>query len=250
MEGTKNKFIGLLILTFLPVLFSMAQPRDLVWYQCAFYESYRGGDMTRWPKLIEEMEQAKSTDQEWQTETLKAIYGLVGYQVGQGMKNTAKIYIEKADKYLDQLLIRYPKNAQLQSLAGAFYAYKISLAAYKAPLLGPKSLEHINKAIKLDPAEPMGYVEKGNSLAYRPAAFGGDKKEALKFYRKALALFESRPDNKCNWQQMLLRAFILKTLYETNQKSEAESFLASMHKDYGQISWIKAFIGTDYMNSK
>ena len=116
--------------------------------------------------------------------------------------------------------------------------------------MGPKSLEHIEKSIKLDPAEPMGYIEKGNSLQYRPAVFGGDKKEALKYYRKALTLIESKNDSRCNWQKMLLRAFILKNLYETNQVAEAETFLNNMQNDYGSMTWIKQFVGAELMDVK
>jgi tetratricopeptide (TPR) repeat protein len=250
MEGTKNRLISLIVLLLLPVFWANAQKKDLTYYQCAFYESYRGGSMAPWPRLIEEMEQEKTVDLAWQIEIVKAMYGLVGYQIGLHDKDAAKIYIGKADTYFEKLLTKYPANAQLHSLAGAFYGYKIALAVYKAPFLGPKSMEHIDKSIKLDPDEPMGYIEKGNSLQYRPAIFGGDKMEGLKCYRKALALFEAHHEPACNWQQMLLRAFILKSLYETNQKAEAETFLSAMQKDYGSMNWIKAFVGIEFMENK
>jgi hypothetical protein len=250
MEGTKNKVIGLIILLILPVLLATAQQKDLAYYQCAFFESYKAGDMAPWPGLIAEMEQAHSTDLAWQTEMVKALYGLVGYQIGARKKDLAKLYVDKADVYLDQLLNDHPTNAQLHSLASAFYGYKISFAFYKAPFLGPKSLYHIHKAIELDPNEPMGYIEKGNSLLYRPAALGGDKMEALSLYRKALQLMQSHTTLKCDWQQMLLRAFILKCLYETNQTVEANAFLLSMQNDYGSMIWIKSFVGINLMEGK
>jgi len=250
MERTKPRFLIFIIALFFVSTGASAQKKDLNYYQCAFYESYRNGSMAPWPKLIEEMEQANSSDLNWQTEIVKAMYGLVGYQIGLQDKEIAKVYITKADAYFDKLLKKYPNNAQLHSLAGAFYGYKIALSPYKAPFLGPKSMDHIEQAIKLDPTEPDGYIEKGNSLQYRPALFGGDKAEALKCYHKALSLFENRADNTCNWQQMLLRAFILKCLYETNQKAEAESFLTSMQKEYGSINWIKTFVGAEYFKTK
>lgn len=250
MERTKPGFLIFIIALFFISAGASAQKKDLNYYRCAFYESYRNGSMAPWPKLIEEMEQTNSADLIWQTEIVKAMYGLVGYQIGLHDKNIAKSYINKADNYFEKLLSKYPNNSQLHSLAGAFYGYKIALSPYKAPFLGPKSMDHIDKAIQFDPAEPGGYIEKGNSLQYRPAIFGGDKAEALKCYRKALALFEARNDKNCNWQQMLLRAFILKCLYETNQKAEAESFLTSMQKEYGSINWIKTFVGAEYIKAK
>ena len=206
--------------------------------------------MAPWPGLIAEMEKAKSTDLGWQTEMVKAMYGLVGYQLGVKNKDLARYYVNKADIYLGKLLKVYPRNAQLHSLSGAFYGYKISLSFYKAPFYGPKSMSHIEKAIEIDPAEPMGYIEKGNSLMYRPAAFGGDKVEALAYYKKALKLMETHNKQQCNWQQMLLRAFILKSLYETGQTAEANVFMQEMQKDYGSMNWIKAFVGINLIDGK
>ena len=246
-----HKFkLFLIVLLVFPLLKATGQKKDLTYYQCAFFESYRAGNMVPWPGLIAEMEKVKSADLAWKTEMVKAMYGLVGYSIGAGKKDLARIYVNKVDVYLDKLLSDHPNNARLHSLSGALYGYKIALAFYKAPFLGPKSLSHIEKAIALDQAEPMGYIEKGNSLMYRPAAFGGDKIEALRFYRKALKLIEAKNESKCNWQQMLLRAFILKNLYETNPKAEAEAFLTSMQKDYGQLIWIKQFVGAEFMNEK
>ena len=245
----KYNLLLITLLTF-PIFAATAQKKDLAYYQCAFFESYRAGNMAPWPGLIDEMAKVKSADLAWQTEILKAMYGLVGYEFGLHDREVAREYVNKADLYLDDLLEKYPNNAQLHSLAGAFYGYKIALSFYKAPFLGPKSMYHMDKAIELDPAEPMGYIEKGNSLQYRPAVFGGDKIEALKFYRKALELIEAKNDSKCDWQQMLLRAFILKNLYETNQTFEAEAFLAAMQKDYGSMVWIKKFVGAEFMDGK
>ena len=250
MEGTKNKALSLIILFVFAALGATAQKKDLAYYQCAFFESYRAGNMAPWHGLIDEMDKVKSTDITWQTEMIKAMYGLVGYEFGLHDKEIARKYVNKADVYLNNLLKKYPNNAQLHSLAGAFYGYKIALAFYKAPFLGPKSMFHMDKAIELDPAEPMGYIEKGNSLQYRPAVFGGDKIEALKFYRKALTLIEAKNNSKCNWQKMLLCSFILKNLYETNQTAEAEAFLSKMQKDYGSMGWIKKFVGAEFMDNK
>lgn len=248
--GLKINRLVLIILMLFPVLTASAQQKDLAYYQCAFFESYRAGNMAPWPGLIGEMEKAKSTDLAWQTEMVKAMYGLVGYQIGQKQKDKARIYIEKADQYLESLLNKHPENALLHSISGAIYGYKIALAFYKAPFLGPKSLYHIEKALELDLLEPGGYIEKGNSLMYRPAAFGGDKIEALQFYNKALKLMDARIGESCNWQKMLLRAFILKAYYETNQTVEAEKFLKEMKQDYGSMEWIQQFVGAELMVGK
>lgn len=250
MEGTKNKALSLIILLVFSTLGSTAQKKDLAYYQCAFFESYKAGTMAPWPALITEMEKASVQDAEWQTEMVKAMYGLVGYQIGQGEKDAARKYVEKSDRLLEKLLEKNPKNARLHAMSGAFYGFKISLALYKAPFLGPKSLSHIEKAISLDPNEPTGYIEKGNSLMYRPAAFGGDKEEGLALYRKALALIDARTGGKCDWQKLLLRTFIVKGLYETKRDAEAQAFVKLMEKEYGSMDWINKFVGAKFMDEK
>jgi len=246
MEGSKNKILILMVLMVFPIFIATAQKKDLGYYQCAFFESYRAGNMAPWPGLIAEMENVKSADLAWQTELLKAIYGLVGYQIGSGEKDMAKVNINKADGYLDKLLDKYPKDARLTCLASSFYAYKMALAFYKAPFLGPKCLNLIGKSIELDPAEPMGYIEKGNSLMFRPAIIGGDKKQAIALYQKALRLMKPSDNMKCNWQHLLVQAFILKGLYETNQTAEAKAFALEIQKDNGSIEWVKKYVGAEW----
>ncbi len=240
----------LITLVMLPGFSAYAQKKDLAYYQCAFFESYKSGTMAPWPALIAEMEKSGSQDIAWQTEIVKAMYGLVGYQIGLGEKDVARKYVDKADRILDELLEKNPRNAQLHALSGAFYGFKISLATYKAPFLGPKSLSHIEKAISLDPNEPAGYIEKGNSLMYRPAAFGGNKEEGLALFRKALVLMDARPNKKCDWQKLLLRTFIVKALYETKRDNEAQTFVKQMEKEYGSMEWIKRFAGAKYFDGK
>ena len=240
----------LITLVLLSGFSASAQKKDLAYYQCAFFESYKSGTMAPWPALIAEMEKSGSQDIAWQTEIVKAMYGLVGYQIGLGEKDVARKYVDKADRILDELLEKNPRNAQLHALSGAFYGFKISLATYKAPFLGPKSLSHIEKAISLDPNEPAGYIEKGNSLMYRPAAFGGNKEEGLALFRKALVLMDARPNKKCDWQKLLLRTFIVKALYETKRDNEAQTFVKQMEKEYGSMEWIKRFAGAKYFDGK
>lgn len=240
----------LIVLMIFPILMATAQKKDLEYYQCAFFESYRLGSMAPWPGLIAEMEKVKSADLNWQTEMLKAMYGLVGFQIGSGEKDLARFYVNKADNYLDKLLDDYPNNAKLHSLASSFYAYKIALAFYKAPFLGPKCLYLIGKSIELDPAEPMGYIEKGNSLMFRPAFVGGDKNQALIIYRKALKLMEARDNLKCNWQHLLLQAFILKGLYETNQIVEAKALALEMQEACGSMEWVRKYVGENWFDVK
>ncbi len=233
-----------------PVLAERGQPRELADYRRAFSESYRRGDLTSWPGLIDEMGKSHPADLVWQTERVKALYGLTGYQLARRNKKQARVYVSMAEECLGKLLKAHPTDARLHSLAGAFCGYKISLSFYKAAYLGPRSLAHIEKAITYDPAEPMGYIEKANSLLYRPAVLGRDRSQALALYRKALALMKARDDVSADWQYLLLRAFILKGLYETNQTAEAKALREEMRSEYGSMGWVERFVGVTFFDEE
>ena len=88
-----------MVLVFISLFFGLttsAQKKDLAYYQCAFFESYRAGNMAPWPDLIEEMAQVKSADVVWQTEMVKAMYGLVGYQIGPSRERHSKNICEQS----------------------------------------------------------------------------------------------------------------------------------------------------------
>jgi len=250
MEYSWIKVIGLIVFMTFPVLAERTQLRELDDYRRAFFESYRKGDLSSWPGLIDDMGKSHPMELGWQTERVKALYGLTGYQIARRNKKQARIYVSMADECLSTLLKACPMDARLHSLAGAFCGYKISLSFYKAAYLGPRSLAHIEKAIKLDPAEPMGYIEKANSLMYRPAALGRDREQALALYRKALALMRARDKVSADWQYLLLRAFILKGLYETNQTAEAKALREEMRGEFESMGWVEAFVGVTFFDEK
>lgn len=227
-----------------------AQNKSLDNYRCALLESYIKGDLTAWSSIISEMQNSKNNDILWQTEILKAYYGLVGFQLTFKKYDDAELNIEKASEMLEKQLIRFPRNAVFNSLTGAFKGYEITVSFYKAPFIGSSSLKFINKGLSLDSKEPICYIVKGNSLLFRSAAFGGNKNEALNCFYEALKLDKNTIQEKCNWQRLLNCTFIIKGLIETNQEIKAKEFLKQVENEFGKLEWINKFVGANIVNKQ
>jgi hypothetical protein len=70
----------------------------------------------------------------------------------------------------------------------------IAVNKSKAIFLGSESSANINKTCELDPNNIQAIIDKGNRLYYATSAYGGDKKEALKYYLKGIKLIEKNND--------------------------------------------------------
>lgn len=233
MERTNNKILKLLLITLLLFrgLFIMGQESA-----CFFEETFAIGDLSGWEGEIRKLEKQHPQDFGLMTEALLARYGLMGYLIGSKQNSKAKSLLDETEKLLETWLKRKPGNARLLSIKAGLVGFRIGLSPMRAPFLGQRNVDAWEAALKNDPAEAMGWLEKGNSLFYRPAMFGGDKMEAEASFRKALQLSEAR---ECDW----LYSFIQLRLYEAckanGKTSEAETIRKQLQKKPGYFKWIE-----------
>ena len=241
MERSYHRGLKTLLAAALLVLTLLASGSDRETYRCQLFNAYLKGDMSRWLQWAQEIEAEHPDDHEWILLALQARYGLIGYYFGTKQEEKIKQVLNVAEQQLDRWLEVYPEDARLLSMQSAFQAFKIGLAKYKAPFLGPKVEASIQQALKVDPREPMAWLEAGNSLYNRPALFGGDKQQAISAYKKSLALFESE-DEACNYLKVLVQVFIMKGYYETDQISLYRSTRQELEEKYGQLPWLDDFL--------
>ncbi|MHA7112379.1 tetratricopeptide repeat protein [Sunxiuqinia elliptica] len=241
MERSQNNYLNWLLLGLMVCLFTPVSGQKLETYQCRFFNSYLKGDMSNWMDWIQEIEHDHPNEQDWGILALQARYGLIGYYFGTGQKELIKDVLQDGDNRLDSYLEQAPNNARLLSLKAAFDSFKIGLAMYKAPFLGPKVVGSIRQAMEGDPNEPMAWLEEGNALYNRPALFGGDKKQAIAAYRKAQRLFEQSAE-VCNYLKVLVEVFILKGYYETNQHTLYLESRQRLERLYGELNWVDDFL--------
>jgi len=123
-----------------------------------------------------------------------AQYGYIAYCMSVDQKKKAKEYVLKAEVNAKKMLEHDSKWARVHALLGAIYGFKAGQAPYKAPVLGIRAMKEVNKAFVLDPKDPHIWMEKGNIDLYKPAIFGGNKHDAIRYYLKAIELFENDSD--------------------------------------------------------
>lgn len=233
MERKKNKNLILLAFILWMIAIYPVQSQEPA---CFFHETYANGNLEGWESRIALMERQHASNDEMLMEALVARYGFIGYLLGEKQNARAKKILEDTEKRLEELLGKHPGNARLLAVRAGLTGFRIGLAPLRAPVLGQRNVDAWEAALKNDPGEPMGWIEKGNSLFYRPAMFGGDKAQAEAAFRKAAELLKH---SSCNW----ISAFIQVRLYEAykanGKKAEAESILKKLQEKPGQFRWVE-----------
>ncbi len=241
----RSRFTCLVIL-FLFAKVSFATIPPLEEYRSKLHYAYIEGDMSKWTGWVNEIKEAYDNDFDGQLLVVQAEYGLVGYYLGTGQRKKAKEQVENTDKRLKVLLKKHPEDSRLISFNAAFDAFKIPLAIYKAPFLGPRIERNIEKAISLNPNEPMVWLEHGNSLYNRPKMFGGDKAKAIESYQKSLQLFNKDSTN-CNYLRIMVEVFIVKGYYELEDQKLFEKQKRQLEEKYGKLKWLDDFLNSTMM---
>jgi hypothetical protein len=234
MERTNNKILKFLILTLLMFHGSYIMGQESA---CFFKETYAIGDLSGWENEIRKMEKQHPQDFGIITEALLARYGLMGYLIGSRQNSKAKSLLDETEKLLEAWLKRKPDNARLLSIKAGLVGFRIGLSPMRAPFLGQRNVDAWEEALKNDPTEAMGWLEKGNSLFYRPSMFGGDKKEAEASFRKALLLTEP---GECDWLYSFMQVRLYEACKANGKTSEAETIRKQLQSKPGYFKWIEA----------
>lgn len=233
MERKKNIGVTLLLLWL-----TMAQfPASGNTSGCFFLEGYAKGNIENWEQEIRKLESLSNSTYEIRMEALLARYGFMGYLLGSRQNTRARKFLDETEKLVTNYQKERPNDARLMAVSAALVGFRIGLSPLRAPILGPKNVEAWEAAIKSNPNEPLGYIEKGNSLFYRPALFGGNKDEAEAAFRMALQLI--RPDS-CNWIYRFAQVRLYEACKANGKKEEAENLRRSLQKQPGDFRWIDA----------
>ena len=157
------------------------------------YDAYIQRDYVKWQKAVKYIEQNTNlSETENLQELIHCYYGLTSALIAKKMRNEAADAIKKGESLVETLLKKEPNNPLALNYKGVFIGYEIALNKMKAFTLGKSGINYINKAFQADPNNPQILFDKGNSLYYPPKFFGGNKKEALKYYQKAINILEKQ----------------------------------------------------------
>lgn len=217
-------------------------------YREPIYKAYSRGKMDVWFNLMHSCEKSHTKGNfSQEMELLNLYYGYTAWLIGAEKFNAASVYIKKSQALIDKMLERHPNNATLSALKGAYIAFVIATAKYKAIYLGSKSIELIDKSLQLDPNNIQGNIEKGNSLYYCPSMFGGDKLGAIGYYEKAVRLFEKKGEVVDNWMYINTMTVLGQAYEATNQIQKAKTIYEKIIRIYPNFMWVEEELYPDML---
>jgi tetratricopeptide (TPR) repeat protein len=147
--------------------------------------------------------------------------------------DTAKTHIEK--------IIDIPGfESEGKTLMAGIYMIRLAIKKMEGPILSMKIGGLIDEALKSNPNNPRALYIQAVMKAQTPAFFGGDKKEAVKMFRKSIMLFEKNLDKPgISWGYLETLAWLGQTLKDLGEYEDAE-FTYNKGLDYEpDYGWIK-----------
>ncbi len=129
------------------------------------------------------------------------------YQAALAQSTTAEVATELHDKVrarnaseagmkaAERATTLKPTEAEYHRIWGTLCGQEAAaVGALGALKYGRCALDEVNKAMELDPREPMNYLSRGIGNYYLPAAFGGGVELAIKDFEKAISLDANSAD--------------------------------------------------------
>ena len=221
---------------------SIAQEKNIT-YGCRLYKSYQLGQMDEWLEVLTQLERDYSftPSNEILYDIVQLQYGYIGYLLGIKNKKQAGKVLSKALEESEILLAEQPQSANSMALNAALMAYQIALTPYKAPFIGPKITNAIDKSLAINPNAPQALLEKANSAHYAPSMFGGNPAEAIIYYKKAISVMEKLNGGEAPQSWLYLNAYVqLALAYEkAEQQEKAKSAYIHILKIAPNFKWVK-----------
>ena len=218
----------------------------LVWIQTlastktVIYNAYISGDMAVWKNVMDYMQQQPNKTTDFLAELVNYQYGYIGWCVGNDKEDEAKHYLNVAEKNLEILGKQNYSPAEINAYESAFYGFKIGLSPLKAPILGPKSVNHAKLAMEQDAKNPLGYIMCGSSEYHMPAVFGGSKEEAIRYFEKAQHLMEQDSNQiNQNWNYLSLLAKIAQSYVVIKNNEKAKAYFEKIIKLEPHFLWVR-----------
>ncbi len=207
----------------------------------SIYKAYINDDMELWKQVIDAMEKDSKKTNETYLELLNYQYGYISWCIKKDKDSMAEKYMEKGEKIIAILENQNYHLSELYSYKSAFIGFEIGISPYKAPFISSESLDHANKAVKLNPNKDdyNPYLQLGNIYFYMPKMFGGSKKRALTYYLGALDIMERKHQTVGNWNYLNLLAVISNAYIELENYEKAKEYCRKALDIEPNFKWVK-----------
>ncbi|MBT1700672.1 tetratricopeptide repeat protein [Fulvivirgaceae bacterium PWU4] len=222
------------------------------------YSAYLGSrdvetTKARWKKIVAD----RKVRSEAAPENTKLLYELTLAQFGlltatqrDRDEDLFDDYVEETEANLETLIDRNKNSGEPRALLAALYGMRMSYSPMKGMFLGAKSESLMDQALKRSPASPLVWKLHANAKFFTPETWGGDLKEAITAYEKAVALYESAPDKgKDNWFYIDTLAFLGKAYEKNNQNAKAIEVYKKALSAEPDYQWVKSVLLPRVMKS-
>lgn len=239
MERSGYRF-GLMI--FVMMLFFINRSVGQVTSQqmsCRLLEDYITGNKSDWEVAISEIPQDTSLHLADQLVYTRARYGYIGILLETKREELAQKQINLLEAELKKLLKKYASNPELMSMYAGLNGFKISIQPIKAPIYGRVYSNRMDEIKGSGLNNPYVLFERGNSLFYRPAIFGGDKKQAVALWEEADRQLEADHSGRCNWYALHLKVMLIKGYEEIGETRKALILKTTLRVRYPKMEWLK-----------
>lgn len=244
----RKEYISRVVIVLAIVLFSGQICFSQSPYRDQIYKAYSRGKMDVWHEVMNTCENNVSLQSfDEQLELISYYYGYTAWLIGAERFDLAEVYINKSEKIIEVLLKESPDNPTLLAYKGSYIAFTIGISNFKAAYLGPRSMKFINKALELNPENIQGNIEKGNSMYYRPSIFGGDKKEAIMYYERAVKGFEEKGLVIKNWMYINTMTLLGQAYEATDQIQLAKLCYEKIIAIFPNFMWVEEELYPDLL---
>jgi tetratricopeptide (TPR) repeat protein len=232
----------LLISTFMAVVLQ-GNAQNSEYLKKNSYKAYLTNSIKVW-KAVEKKAQQQYRDNEGNFQLLFDLtaiqYGLLNACVANKNEGVFEQYLPKANRNTDTLLEYNPEWSAAHALKAGILSTEMAFNPMKGMSLGPRSSAHIEKSIRYDENEPLGWIQRGGSKLHTPKMFGGNIKEAIESYEQAISLFEQDSGLcKNNWQYLNTKAWLGIAYAEDKQYKKAlAAFEDALEYEPG-FDWVK-----------
>jgi tetratricopeptide (TPR) repeat protein len=178
---TNSKF---LIIPMMFVLLAMGIPQELKQMN---YLAYLKSDKSAWKNNVafamKLYQDQPSPDSEFQLAFTE--YGLLNVSMVDMDKKLFESYVDECESRLEKLADGKKYGAEAKALLSGLYGFKIAHSPLKAMMLGGKSSNLLEQAMKQNPESSIVLKMYASNQYFTPEIWGGDKELALKAFEKS-----------------------------------------------------------------
>lgn len=216
-----------------------SQKSSYACYDSLVMEAFFSGNMNDWSGAIKTMHKAyeNNPDDTLLLHLTIAEYGMTGYLIGNDYKDEGKKHLERCIQ-LSEKLEDTPFKSEALAIRAGTYGYKTGLHPFKAPIYGKKNRNYVAESMELKKANPMAWMEMGNSYYHMPGIFGGSYEKAVKYYSNALKLF-SKAHFYPLWLTTNTKIWLGKSYADDGNKEKARQIYLEILEKHPGFDWIE-----------